>query len=97
MVVKNKVKDFFKPTWLKILIFVLLMTIILLYSCLEVFQLGCIQGCVKMPDGSLNCPSCKLCHISDIIPFSLWVVIPIYIFSCFIVWLIELKKKRTKK
>lgn len=95
---KTKLKEFLKPTKWKILLFILLMVVMSLYACWQFFSVGCIQGCILLPDGSMDCPACPLCHIEDILPFSLGLIIPSYLLACFWVYLcVNVKNKLKKK
>lgn len=94
----QRIKEFLKPTKGKMLFFILLMIVISLYSCWQFFSAGCLPGCKVLSDGNLKCPPCPLCHASDLLPFSLGLVIPIYLVVCFLVYIgRRIKNKRIKK
>ncbi len=87
-------KEFLKPAKTKIFLLVLLMIITSLYSCWQFFSVSCIQGCEVLPNGKLDCPSCPLCHTTDIVPFSLLLIIPNYFLACFLFYIsIKIKNK----
>lgn len=70
------------------------------YSCVIFFRVGCVQGCLLLPDGHMQCPSCPLCLAKDILPFSLGLIIPTYLFACLLVCIsewIENKLNKSKK
>jgi len=74
-------KEFLKPAKTKIFLLVLLMIITSLYSCWQFFSVSCIQGC-------------PLCHTTDIVPFSLLLIIPNYFLACFLFYIsIKIKNK----
>lgn len=81
-------KKFLKPTMGKILVFILLMIVTSLYSCWQFFSVGCLQGCIVLPDGNMKCPQCPLCLAKDILPFSLGLIIPNYLIACLFIYLI---------
>ena len=90
-------KEFLKPTKIKISLFVLLMIITSLYSCWQFFSVVCLQGCKVLSNGKLDCPSCPLCHATDIVPFSLLLIIPNYFLACFLVYIGRKIKNGNKK
>jgi hypothetical protein len=90
-------KEFLRPTRLKIFIFILLMIVTSLYSCLHFFVVGCIQGASIQPDGSLNFHQCPRCLAKDILPLSLGLIIPNYLIACLIIYAIgKIKNKFSK-
>lgn len=85
-------KEFLKPTRWKIFLFILLMIITSLYSCVHFFGNGCVQGC------SLgNCQPCPLCLAKDILPFSLGLIIPNYLIACLLFYIIIKIRKKLKE
>jgi len=90
-------KEFLKPTKTKIFLLVLLMIIISLYSCWQFFSVACIQGCEMLSNGKWDCPSCPLCRSTDLVLFSLLLIIPNYFLACFLVYISRKIKNNLKE
>jgi len=89
-----KLKEFFKPDWRKIVIFIILSSIFSFYTYNRLYQ-EVEWFCARV--GYPGCPSLMSMTLENFVWYFPLILIISYLLSCLIVWIYDKKFRKVKK